>query len=62
MKALLSFLGSMLAVAIVWLLVAVLVLIKGELAFAALCVLFSVVTANWYRREKRRKDLVRPGR
>jgi hypothetical protein len=47
----------MLAVAIVWLIVAVLVLVRGELALAALSVLFSAVTANWYRREKRRKEI-----
>lgn len=46
------------AVAIIWLVGALLFLVKGELAFATLSVLFSVVSANWYRREKRRKNLL----
>jgi hypothetical protein len=50
--ALFSFLNSMLVVAFVWLAAAVFALIRGELIFAAISVLFSVLMANWYRREK----------
>jgi hypothetical protein len=54
MKAVISFLWSMLAVSVGWFIIGVVVLVNGELVFAAIGFLLSALFARSYFREHKR--------